>query len=130
MNKLICVRRFIAPIDDFVVQWLDKDDPVQYGDWVKFQATTDKRIARTEVDDVVISTAFTGCDMHYGAGAEPCPFETRIFHMVADIEPAPRFTADIHQAREMHMKVVNWVKKQLGYPTETPVGNRGAKWNF
>ena len=59
---------------------LDGKKPVPCEDlltWARWMADTDRRIARTIQDDVIVSTVFLGMD--HGYGRKPILFETKVF---------------------------------------------------
>ncbi len=48
-------------------------------EWAKWFETADRLVARTKLDDVVISTVFLGLDHNFIEGAPPLFFETMTF---------------------------------------------------
>lgn len=47
-------------------------------DWARWQETADRRVAKTDIGEITISTVFLGLDHNFGLGP-PILFETMIF---------------------------------------------------
>ncbi|MCJ7828738.1 MAG: hypothetical protein MUP81_03235 [Dehalococcoidia bacterium] len=80
-------------------------DLLTWGKWIE---TADRKVARTEIGQVKISTVFLGLDHQFGEG-EPLLFETMVFGGKYDQEQERYSTWD--EAEKGHKK---WVKKVEG----------------
>lgn len=47
--------------------------------WMKWIQQNNRRIARTEIDEILVSTVFIGWDYNYCDGEPPIVFETLVF---------------------------------------------------
>lgn len=57
----------------------DRIKAVPFGDWAIWFETADRKIARTEIGDVLVSTVFLGLDHSFLPDSPPILFETMIF---------------------------------------------------
>lgn len=79
-------------------------------EWDRWFETADRIVARTEVQDWVISTAFLGIDHSHGSGP-PLYFETMSFHESEDSDMARYSTWD--EAKVGHAEIVARVAGRL-----------------
>jgi len=96
---------------------LEDGDPVPCNDlltWGKWMETGERRIARTQIDDVSVSTVFLGLDHSFG-GSTPILFETMVFGGPLDQEQERYATRK--EAQAGHDKMVERVKEAACTPT-------------
>lgn len=76
--------------------------------WAEFMEKDNRRIERTEIGDVSISTVFLGLDHSFNEEAIPVLFETMIFG--GDHDGYQERYTDIENAKIGHEKAVKLVK--------------------
>lgn len=95
--------------------------------WAEFMATEDRRVARTQYDNIIISTVFLGIDHRMGKKGDPILFETMIFEDENYGSPVPfslsnnefsiigdnRRYSFYAEAEEGHEKICGEVKSRL-----------------
>jgi hypothetical protein len=100
-------------------QWiLDGKTPKRCNDlreWGEWRRSTDRRIARDEINGVTISTVFLGIDHGFGYGA-PVLFETMVFGGELDQEQERYTTYEAAEAG--HAAMVARVKETENWPQE------------
>lgn len=99
--------------DFYFILGEDGKTPIPCNDtmeWAKWFEENDRRIARTEVDDIVISTVFLALD--HALYGKPELFETMIFGGPMDQE-CWRYS-DYYEAFSGHRSVVEMIQKGKG----------------
>ena len=92
------------------------EDVLEWGRWMEDARKTDnRRVARTEIGKVEISTVFLGLDHNFSDTGEPVLFETMIlrgkdFHGEWDYQER---CSTWEQAEAMHEKAVEFVNAKL-----------------
>lgn len=89
-------------------------------DWGKWFQAADRRVARTEIGPIVVSTVFLGIDHNFGSEGDPLLFETMIFgeHQESDSsESWCERTSTWGEAEEAHARAVAIAKQRLAAAT-------------
>jgi hypothetical protein len=82
----------------------DDTDEKSYLEWAQWFGTADRRVARTEVGDVEVSTVFLGTDHGFGYSTRPILFETMVFGGELNLEQERYYTWD--EAESGHAAMV------------------------
>lgn len=83
---------------------------VQCFEYAAWHETHDRKIDRTMIGDVLVSTIFCGVDQSYGCGP-PLIFETRVSGRALDGET--RRYATLGEAKRGHHEIVDAVQASL-----------------
>lgn len=78
--------------------------PVDFLTWAMWYQNADRMVARTKIDDVIVSTVFFGLDFSFGMEGAPELFETIILGGELDGEKIRCATWE--QAEELHERFV------------------------
>ena len=78
-------------------------------EWLKWNRTSNRRVALNEIDDITISTVFLGIDHNYNTNGLPILFETMIFGGSHDEECFRCST--LEEAKEYHKRAIQLVEE-------------------
>jgi len=84
-------------------------DLFKWGEWFE---TAERRVARSEVGNAVVSTVFLGLDHNWWSEGPPILWETMVFGGKCDQEQE-RCAGSREQAEAMHVEMVEKVKQCL-----------------
>lgn len=84
---------------------------VDFLTWAMWYQNADRTVARTQLDDVIVSTVFFGLDFSWGTENVPELFETMILGGELDGEKVRCATWE--QAEELHERYVAMVRAEI-----------------
>lgn len=86
-----------------------RGEPMTMEEWAVGFEESDRKVARTHINDIQISTVWLGLDHNYGANGPPLIFETMIFGGPYD-EYQARYSTE-KEALAGHVKAVALVER-------------------
>lgn len=99
---------FDLPIHYILEEKLAK--PVDFLTWAMWYQNADRTVARTDIDNVIVSTVFLGLDFSFGSENIPELFETMI--LGGDLDGTKIRCATWEQAEQLHERHVSMVRAE------------------
>jgi hypothetical protein len=85
--------------------------PTDFLTWAMWYGSADRTVARTEIENVIVSTVFFGLDFSFGTETVPELFETMI--LGGELDGTKIRCATWEQAEELHERHVQMVKAEM-----------------
>lgn len=85
--------------------------PTDFLTWAMWYESANRTVARTEIDNVIVSTVFFGLDFSFGSEDVPELFETMI--LGGELDGSKVRCATWEQAEELHERYVGMVRAEI-----------------